>query len=579
MNLQQYTKIIDGKEIHYFVNDKGAIIEVVKIEPNRFNWTVAYCTIDLYINIYNDDFTRKVSFMVENFSTGIEGESWFEGDEYEDEERKKELIPQISGLLTEFFNCKERTIFSISSLFKENDQEEVVKLLQAYEDDTDPDIDDVAEEFIADLSGDVEDVEDNPELTEKLSKHLGDFFNCKKKTIADICALVGASKKKIIEDFELYEDDAETEEELDIKYIARVIADDMPSQFPDPTEEDSWAQTLDYFSLDDPYDAWEGFKDFWDTFGKYNEELDEEPDVLFDSMINDEELKKWCSTRFSGEDSVVCDFEIIKPKEEEIDYEWEGEYKDERLVERPVFIALNKSGIERKVVKNILIDNSFIDEYLQKTSYNRFLGDHEEADIEGINIFVGEWLVNLWGCARKGRLIGEYCLGGYDLPDWEGETTAGLLRFWKLTGVKHIEYNRRSCTAFYSGQRCWLIDDDLADREEDFYPMVFSYVGDLPNVVEEIVGKVCIPGEEESGPIPFTVELTAIESRIINHYYEYVTSIDILPEELYTKLVSHLQQAYLDFVKDKPGAIKSVDELNELDCCYIFPEMEDEDDE
>ena len=32
MNLQQYTKIIDGKEIHYFVNEKGANIEVEKIE-------------------------------------------------------------------------------------------------------------------------------------------------------------------------------------------------------------------------------------------------------------------------------------------------------------------------------------------------------------------------------------------------------------------------------------------------------------------------------------------------------------------------------------------------------------------
>ena len=81
MNLQQYTKIIDGKEIHYFINDNGAIIEVEKIEPNTFSWMVVYCTVDLYINIYNDDFTRKVSFLVENFSTGIEGESWYEDEE------------------------------------------------------------------------------------------------------------------------------------------------------------------------------------------------------------------------------------------------------------------------------------------------------------------------------------------------------------------------------------------------------------------------------------------------------------------------------------------------------------------
>ena len=32
MNLQQYTKTVDGKEIHYFVNEKGANIEVERIE-------------------------------------------------------------------------------------------------------------------------------------------------------------------------------------------------------------------------------------------------------------------------------------------------------------------------------------------------------------------------------------------------------------------------------------------------------------------------------------------------------------------------------------------------------------------
>ena len=164
MNLQQYTKIVDGKEIHYFVNENGAIIEVESIEPNTFCWTVVYCTVDLYINIYNDDFTRKVSFMVENFSTGIEGDSW-----YEDEE----------------------------------------------------------------------------------------------------------------------EDDYEA------------------------TEEDSWDKTLDYLSLDDPYDAWEGFKDFWNSFKKYDEDCDDDTELMLASMIDDEELKKWCSTRFSREDRAVFDFEIF----------------------------------------------------------------------------------------------------------------------------------------------------------------------------------------------------------------------------------------------------------------------------
>lgn len=317
MNLQQYTKIIDGKEIHYFVNEKGANIEIERIEPNTFSWMVVYCTVDLYINIYNDDFTRKVSFIVENFSTGIEGESWYDSDEYEDEERKKELIPQISGLLKSFFNCKEKTISSISSLFKEKDQEEVVKLVQTYEDDTDTALGDIVQDFVDELLGD-EDDNDNSGLIEQLSRHIEDFFNCKKKTITDLCALVGADKRTMTEDLETYEDDAETEEQLDIHKIARVIADDMPSQFPEPTEEDSWDQTLDYLSLDDPYDAWEGFKDFWNSFKKYDEDCDDDTELMLASMIDDEKLKKWCSTRFSEEDRAVFDFEIIKP---EVDYE------------------------------------------------------------------------------------------------------------------------------------------------------------------------------------------------------------------------------------------------------------------
>ena len=322
----------------------------------------------------------------------------------------------------------------------------------------------------------------------------------------------------------------------------------MPSQFPEPTEEDSWAQTLDYLSLDDPYDAWEGFKDFWNSFNKYNEELDEESELMFDSMINDDELKRWCSTRFSEEDSAVFDFEIIKP---EVDYDWEGEYKDEkeRYVERPVFVSLNNLGTERKALRNILIDNYFVDECLEKTSYYRFLNNNKDADFEKLNIFVGEWLVDLWGCAIAGRLIGNYCQGGYDLPDWEGDNTVHLLRFWKLTDVHHKEFNKRSYTAFYSGQRCWMIDDNLANREDDFYPMVFSYVGDLPSVKEEMVGKVSIPGKEVPDSIHFSIELTAIEYRIVDHYYQHNGDMEYLPQELYSKLVRHLQQAYLDYVK------------------------------
>ena len=577
MNLQQYTKIIDGKEIHYFVNEKGANIEVERIEPNTFSWMVVYCTVDLYINIYNDDFTRKVSFMVENFSTGIEGESWFEGDEDDEEEYKEELTSKISEILTDFFDCKQKTISGICSLIKDADRDSVIDILEDCEDDPNPQLGDIVQGFIDELSGDEGNTSDS-DYHNQLSKYLEDFFNCKKKSIADICALAkGVNKNAIIEDFEIYEGVPDDEEELDIEHIAGIIAGDMPSLYAEPTEEDSWAQTLDYLSLDDPYDAWDGFKDFWNSFNKYNEDYDDEPELMFASMINDEDLKKWCSTRFSGEDRAVFDFEIIKP---EVDYDWEGEYKDEkeRYVERPVFVSLNNLGTERKAVRSILIDNYFVDECLEKTSYYKFRRNNEEADFEKLNIFVGEWLVDLWGCAGQGRLIGDYCLGGWESPEWEGDNTVHILRFWKLTDIKHIEVDKKSYTVFYSGQRCWKIDDNLANREKDFYPMFFSYVGDLPNVEEMIDGRVCIPGEG-SVDITFPIELTAIESRIVEYYYKHKEDVEYLPKELYSKLMSHLQNAFLDGIKDNPNSVKSVEELDALGCRYYFTDMEEYGDE
>ena len=158
----------------------------------------------------------------------------------------------------------------------------------------------------------------------------------------------------------------------------------------------------------------------------------------------------------------------------------------------------------------------------------------------------------------------------------QDDNTVHLLRFWKLTDVQHKEFNERSYTAFYSGQRCWMIDDNLANREDDFYPMVFSYVGDLPCVKEDMVGKVSIPGKEVPDSIHFSIELTAIEDRIVDHYYQHNGDMEYLPQELYSKLVRHLQQAYLDYVKDKPNAVKSVEELDKLGCSYHFPDMEDE---
>jgi len=70
-------------------------------------------------------------------------------------------------------------------------------------------------------------------------------------------------------------------------------------------------------------------------------------------------------------------------------------------------------------------------------------------------------------------------------------------------------------------------------------------------------------------------ELTAVEAGIFSHYYEYREDMSYFPQELYTKLVSHLQQTYLEKTKETSDAIKSIEELNSLGCKYYFPEIED----
>ena len=425
------TIVAGGKEIQYFVNDNGANIELVKIEPNQFYWWNFYCTIDLYINIYNDDFTKKVSFRVVNFSTGIEGGSWFEEADEEDE------------------------------------------------------------------------------------------------------------------------------------------------NYREPTEEAAWAETLAYFAVDDPYEALEHKKELWNSFDKYMELLEESPLAMYHAMINDEMVKKCCSCGHLDNEGGVFDFTVITPKHEEV-YDWEGCYKDneDRYVEIPVKIGLNSSGTERKIVKMLSIDTLFLDEYLEKSGPNEILNMDEKTDYNELNVFMGEWLTTLWGCAKKGKLIGDYCLGGYDLPDWEGESTLGLLGFWKLTDIKRLKIKDREYTVFYSGAKYWVIDDEKADTEEDFYPLFFTDAKDCPNVIASIEGKINFPDNSEES-IEFSVELSAIENNIIEHYYKYAEKWEYFPEDLYHKLVNHLQTAYLAQVKGRPNAIQSLDELNALECRYSFPKMED----
>lgn len=76
--------IINGLPINHYVNDNGAIIEIVEVKPNTFEDGIyRCCTVDIDINVYNDDFSVKVPLTLKNVDTGITCFDWF-GDYLED---------------------------------------------------------------------------------------------------------------------------------------------------------------------------------------------------------------------------------------------------------------------------------------------------------------------------------------------------------------------------------------------------------------------------------------------------------------------------------------------------------------
>lgn len=254
--------------------------------------------------------------------------------------------------------------------------------------------------------------------------------------------------------------------------------DEDAEDYKEPTEEDSWAMTLDYYDIEGPYDAWD--MDFWNLFGKYNEQLESCADALFDSMVDDDEVMKWCFCGRLGDEGGLVDCEYSNKNGENY-YVRECSYTNEegRFLKMPIYVGENTTGTERRVESNLLIGIMSEYECLNKIDPYKIL-EQDDHRYENQNLLIGEWLVDLWGCARKGSLIGDYCLGGYDQPEWEGDSTLNLLRFWKLTDIKqNIRIGKRSYTMFCSGAKCWVIDDDKADREEDFYPLFFT--SNIPN--------------------------------------------------------------------------------------------------
>ena len=77
-----YVKEVDGKEIYFYVNDNGAIIEIVDVRPNTFEdgfYFETGCTVDIDINVYNDDFSIKKSFFLKDVDTKESCWDWFDG--------------------------------------------------------------------------------------------------------------------------------------------------------------------------------------------------------------------------------------------------------------------------------------------------------------------------------------------------------------------------------------------------------------------------------------------------------------------------------------------------------------------
>ena len=75
--------VVDGKELHFYVNRNGATIEIVDVRPNTFEDGFFYdtgCTVDIDINIYNDDFSVKIPRTLKDVDTGIScGDDYFDG--------------------------------------------------------------------------------------------------------------------------------------------------------------------------------------------------------------------------------------------------------------------------------------------------------------------------------------------------------------------------------------------------------------------------------------------------------------------------------------------------------------------
>ena len=72
-----------GRKCIFYTNSRGATVEIVEVRPNTFEDGFYYtigCTVDIDVNIYNDDFSVKIPRTLSDVDTGVScGDDYFEG--------------------------------------------------------------------------------------------------------------------------------------------------------------------------------------------------------------------------------------------------------------------------------------------------------------------------------------------------------------------------------------------------------------------------------------------------------------------------------------------------------------------
>jgi len=93
-----------AERIETVKNERGANLAIGEVRPNTYH-DYGGCTMDVEILVYSDDFSKKVSFWIEDFDTGYSGESWMDG--YFDDELENNPDFTDSMNLTDIYTEEE----------------------------------------------------------------------------------------------------------------------------------------------------------------------------------------------------------------------------------------------------------------------------------------------------------------------------------------------------------------------------------------------------------------------------------------------------------------------------------------